>query len=467
MVDQRLRELRGGGRRDFLRWGATVAACLGLERSRFLNVLGDNAGTAFADEAACASTSLSIHVVDGNGGLANWTQVFPIPEVIQSTNAAYSHYALGKGIATTGFNRPWMYAPDSPWQNDPKWNMTAFVAGTNETHTGTPVSAINVGNGVGMLAAAAAIQQANPTLLPVLSVGGVQFGAAPGAPPVAAVGSASQLVDLFNSTASQTLLMAPENGALGESYYKAFLGLYGASGRRTVAKQLGVGKTSMGLLAKNLAAQISPTTADRTLFGLDAAAVPGAVQNMSLAMIAALRSFSLGLSSSLLVTGFRDDPHGRFQGGDAQAAAYSQALGKMLNGLHDLAKSLPDPSCSAKTIADRMVLTAHGDTYKNPFNRNGWSDGTQQGSNVLYVMGGGYLKTGWLGEIAPAGVKGWDPSTGEIAGTYNTGGSSGAMLGNAASAAALYAVARGDLGRVNNFFTGGNLNGILNQNVTG
>ncbi len=39
-------------RRDFLRWGATVAACLGLERARFLNVINDTAGSAAADTAA-------------------------------------------------------------------------------------------------------------------------------------------------------------------------------------------------------------------------------------------------------------------------------------------------------------------------------------------------------------------------------------------------------------------------------
>src|SRR5437868_3855926 len=108
MVDQRLKELRGTGRRDFLRWSATVAACLGLERSRFLNVLSDSAGTAAADVAACYDTALSWHVVDGNGGVSNWTQVFPFPSVISSTNAAYSHYALGKGVAGVGYDKPWM-----------------------------------------------------------------------------------------------------------------------------------------------------------------------------------------------------------------------------------------------------------------------------------------------------------------------------------------------------------------------
>ena len=87
MIDPRLKELRGTGRRDFLRWSATVAAALGLERARFLNVLNDTAGVAAADTAACATTRRHIHIRDGNGGLSNWTQIFPFPKVIQSTNA--------------------------------------------------------------------------------------------------------------------------------------------------------------------------------------------------------------------------------------------------------------------------------------------------------------------------------------------------------------------------------------------
>ena len=135
MVDQRLKELRGPGRRQFLRWSAPVAPCLGLERPRFLNVLGETAGTAAADTAACANTNRLISVVDGNGGLSNWTQVFPFTKVIGSTNNQFSHYALGKGVAATGYDKPFSYAPDSPWQTNSKWKISAFLAGNNETHS--------------------------------------------------------------------------------------------------------------------------------------------------------------------------------------------------------------------------------------------------------------------------------------------------------------------------------------------
>ena len=463
MVDQRLKELRGPGRREFLRWSATVAACLGLERARFLNVLGETAGSAAADTAQCNQTNRSIHIVDGNGGLSNWTHIFPFTKVIGSTNAAYSHYALGKGVAATGYDKLYSYAPDSPWQTNSKWKMSAFVAGNNETHTAAPASAISLGAN-GMLASAASIQQANPSLLPVLAVGGIAFGAAPGAPAVAAVGAANQLIDLFNSAASKALLQAPENGALAEAYYKAFLGLNAAAGRTTVAKQYGTGKVSINLLSKNLAAQLTPTAADQALFGLTGTS-PGAVQNMSNAMITSVKAFSLGLTSMMMMRGFNNDPHGAFAGGDAGPAAVGLAMGKMMNGLHDLAKSKQDPGCSSKTLADTLVLSVSGDTFKAPFQRNGWGDGTPNGSNLLYVMGAGQLKTGWFGDMDPtAGAAGWDQGTGVTGGVY-TG--RGAELGASASAALLFAIAKGDMRRVRDFYNGKPIDGIVNLNVTG
>ena len=142
--------------------------------------------------------------VDGQGGLSNWTLPFPIPAVVKGNNANFSHYAIGKGVDATGYDKPYTYGPDSPWQQNSTWKMSAFVGGNNETHTATPTSSTTL-NGNTMVAAAAAIQQANPTLLPVLAVGGIQFGAAPGSPTPAAVGAANQLVDLFNSQASRSL----------------------------------------------------------------------------------------------------------------------------------------------------------------------------------------------------------------------------------------------------------------------
>lgn len=465
MVDQRLKELRGTSRRDFLRWSATVAACLGLERARLLNVLNDTAGTAAADTAQCNTTFRHIHVVDGQGGLSNWTLAFPIPAVVKGNNAQFSHYAIGKGVDAMGYDKPYAYGPDSPWQQNSTWKMSAFVGGNNETHTATPTSVTTL-NGNTMVAAAAAIQQANPTLLPVLAVGGIQFGTAPGAPAAAAVGAANQLVDLFNSQASRSLLQAEANGPLAEAYYKAFLGLNAAAGKTTTAKSYGTGKVSMNLLARNLASQLTPTAADLQLFGVGNG-TPNAVAQMSRAMITTMKAFSLGLTSMLVMRGFNNDPHGMFSGGNGQAQQTGQAIGNMLNGLYQLGKSLQDPGCSSKTLADAMVFSVSGDTYKAPFNRDGWGDGTPGNSNILYVMGAGQIKTGWFGEIANGNtVRAWNIANGNVDPNANFANVRG-QLGAAGAAAALFAVAKGDMRRVRDFYNGPAIDGIVNLNVTG
>jgi hypothetical protein len=465
MVDERLKELRGTSRRDFLRWSATVAACLGLERARLLNVLNDTAGTAAADTAQCNSTFRHIHIVDGQGGLSNWTLAFPIPAVVKGNNGQFSHYAIGKGVDATGYDKPYAYGPDSPWQTNSTWKMSAFVAGRGETHTATPNSVTTLGNN-SMIASAAAIQQANPTLLPVLTVGGIQFGTAPGAPSAAAVGASNQLVGLFNSQASRSLLQGDANGPLAEAYYKAFLNLNAATGRSTVAKSYGTGKVSMNLLARNLASQLTPTAADLTLFGVGTG-TPGAVADMSRAMITTMKAFSLGLTSMLVIRGFNNDPHGLFGGGNAQAQGVGEAIGKMMNGLYALGKSLQDPGCSSKTLADALVFSVSGDTYKQPFNRSGWGDGTPGDSNILYVMGAGHIKTGWFGEIVNNNtVRAWDIATGNVNAGANYANVRN-QLGAAAGAAVLFAVAKGDMRRVRDFYNGPAIDGIVNLNVTG
>jgi hypothetical protein len=469
MADQRLKELRGASRRDFLRWSATAAACLGLERSRLLNVLNDTAGTAAADMAACSTTNRHIHVLEGTGGLANWTLAFPVPAVIKGTDQNAAHYAIGKGVDATGYDRPFAYGPDSPWQTNSTWKVSAFLGGNNQTHTDDPDSTLKVGNN-GMIASAAAIQQANPTLIPVLTVGGFQggtvFGSAPGAPGVAGVPGPNQLVGLFNSQASRALLQGGTNGAMQESYYKAFLGLNAAAGRGTLTKAYATGKLSMNLLAKNLSDQLTPTAGDLALFGIDGNS-PSAVQNMSRAMITTTKAFSLGLTSMLVVRGFNNDPHGLFAGGNGDAANVGASMGKMLNGLYALGKSLQDPSCSSKTLADALVFSVSGDTFKTPFDRNGWNDGTPNGSNLLYVMGAGQIKSGWFGELVDQNtVNAWDIATGNTNAKLDFNQARG-DLAAAGGAAALFAVAKGDMRRVRDFYNGPDISGIVNLNVTG
>lgn len=464
MIDDRLKDLRGTSRREFLRWAGTVAALLGVDRARYLNVINETAGSASADVAACASTNLAFSLVGGNGGLANIRLIVPHVQVAKGNNANFPFHALGKAVDAQGYDKPFVHAPESPWKNA-KWKWSAFMAGNNETHTATPQTAATVSTGTSMLAALSAIATtANPALVPAIAINPVNFGQAPGSPAVASVGNAAGLVDLFNSAASRALLQGDQNAALAEAYYKAFLNLNASANRTSTSKQYGVGKVAMNLLGKNLSDQLRPTAADEAIFGL-AAGAPTAVAEIVRAMITAVKAFRLGLTSHVVAPFYRDDPHGLFAGGDAAAQTKALAMGKYFDGLLQFASASPDPSCSSKTLADRMIVTVHGDTPKSYNQRGGWPDGSTGNSNMLLVMGNGFLKTGWFGDYDPGAntVAGWDRSTGAATpGTY-----AGADLGNSASAAALYAMARGDMRRVQDFYRGPALgDGVINpQNL--
>jgi len=460
MADQRLKDLRGNSRRDFLRWSATVAAVLGLERARFLNVLSDTAGVAMADQAACPTTMRSVHLVAGNGGLAWFTQLFPQVDVALNGKAGAAFYALGKAKTVSGTDKPLVYSPDSPFQTlGATKQISAFMAGNNETHTSTPQSAATISTGTGMIAAIAAIQQANPTLLPVIGINPITFGTASGAPGVATVADSAGLVGLFNSAASRTLLATPTAAALEDSYYRTFLSLNAASHSQTLVVPGNTAKTASSLLGKNLSSQLTPTSADDTRYG-----VVGAQTNIveiAHAMCTAVKAFKLGLTSAVIIPAMRDDPHGAFNN-MAQLQANVTALGKIFDAFMADCAATPDPSGCGQNLDQGVVFTIHGDTPKDPTVANGWPDGTPNNSNWMYVYGNGFLKTGWFGNVSAARVAtGFDPTSGNLV----SGQGSGVTAAPAAAAAA-YAVAKGDMQRVMDFYNGPSIAGMVNAQQT-
>ena len=459
MIDERLKDLRGSSRRDFIKWSTVLAAAIGLERSKLLDVLNDTAGSALADSAGIRPTAFSIFQLEANGGLANMQLLFPQTRIATGNNPAFPFHAMGKAIKVEGSNKPMYVAPEiTNTIKSAKFPFTAFMAGRNETHTGSPTTTSTLGGAGSLLANAAAIQQKVPTLLPFITVGNITFGTADGAPAPAVVANAGGMVDLFNSNASKTLLSTPKNAALAESYYKAFLNLNAAAGRATMSRGLDTGKVSMNLLGKNLSDQLRPTTADLAMFGLNNPGLPAAAMNIGQATITALKAFALGLSSGVCISGFRNDPHQMFANGDANAQLVAKSMSDILNGMFTMAKSLPDPASSTKTILDSLVWCVYGDTCKSFTNRSGWPDGTAMAANMLVTYGAGFLKTGWFGGLGAADnqVDGWDPATG------NTAPYVEATTGQAAAAAVCYAVAKGD-SRASPFR--GDLSGITNTVV--
>ncbi|HEY6461364.1 MAG TPA: hypothetical protein VIY73_14460 [Polyangiaceae bacterium] len=444
MADQRLKDLRGPGRRQFIKWSTAVAAAMGVERARYLDFLGDRAGVAMADTTACASTAKSVHLIGDNGGLAWFTQLFPYPDVAHAQNASFAYYAK-TAVDAKGTDNPLVYAPDSPFQTLPaNRQMSVFVAGTNQTHTKTPTSGLTIGNN-GLIASVSAIQAANPTLLPVMAVNPFVFGSAPGAAQPANVANSAGLVDLFDSAASKTLLATPQSADLDEAYYKAFLGLNSIATRASVSKTYATGRTAVNLLGKNLSSQLAVSSADDTRYGITAS-TPTNIVEIAHSLCTGVKAFGLGLSSCLIVPAMQDDPHPAFQ--DVQTLTSNvQTLGKILNAFMADAMALPDPAgCSGKTLADSLVLTITGDTPKDGLTASGWPDGTASNHNLVFVWGGGWLKTGWFGNLDTQGnLTTWDPNSG-AAGTQTS-----QALGTPAASAVAYAVTKGDARRVSDF----------------
>jgi hypothetical protein len=463
MVDPRLSNLRGASRRDFLRWSGTLAAALGLDRARFLNVLSDTAGVAMADGASCATTARSVHFVGGNGGLSNFSLIFPQVAIAQgaAANPNFAFHAPGMATMAAGTNQPLAYAPESPFQKQgPTKQMTMFMAGSNETHTTAPVTAATVSSSSGMISAVAAIQAANPTLLPVIGVTPLVYGVAPGSPAIAQVADSAGLVGLFNSQASQTLLATPQNASLHEAYYKAFVGLNAAAGRASMQPSLDTGKVAANLLGRNLASALTPTAQDDINYGINSGSATKFVE-IAHCLCTGVKAFKLGLTSCVIFPAMLDDPHDMFDSGNALAQMTAQTLGQIITAFMNDCAAAPDPSCSSQSLADSIIFTIHGDTTKDPTTRSGWPDGTVGNSNTLYVYGNGFLKTGWFGDIGFSGgqatMDGWDPTTGA-----SVPGQASSMTAAPAAAAVLYAVSKGDSERVEDFYTGPSINGVIN-----
>ena len=453
-----LKDLRGVSRRKFLRWTAAAGAALALDRTQVLNVISDSAGSAMADEASCSTTMRSVHLVAGDGGFAWFQLLWPHNEVATSTNNNFAFHAQGQQTKAMDTDKTLYHVPQSPWTGKDKTKrISAFMAGTNQTHTPTPGSAATLGAGQSMLAVCSSIQRANPTLLPVIGITPLAFGTAPGTPQLATVGNADGMVQLFNSAASRSILEVEGDAQLYEAYYKAMLGLNKSVTRPTMQRPLNIGKKSANFLGKNLAALLEPTQDDLDRYGV-VDNTPNKLKELAKTLITTVKSFKLGLTSCVITPVFRDDPHGAFADMGTLLSTVDH-LGLILDSFMDDLSSTVDPQCTSETLADSVVLTVHGDTPKNPLDRNGWPDGTPNNSNWLYVMGNGYTRTGWFGGVkADGSTLGFDPTTGNDVPNQQAN-----VTSNASGAAVAFAVAKGDKRRVEDFYSGPWISGIINQ----
>ena len=466
-------------RRDFIKWSVGLGAALGLKPWKVFEVQESILGPAFAAGASGLAALRMVSIIAGNGGQAWFTQLFPFAGIAADTaNAQVSYYKPGMFAAqtpdpTTG-DTPLNLGMDAPAALKTYGKkMTQFVAGRNETHTGTPNSAAAVAGNVAMFAAAAAIQTAQPTLVPAIAIGTMPFGTAAGAPALASVPNAQGVAGLFKSVAASAgqALEKPENAALFEAYFKANLALVRATGRPTRTRSLITAKAAANLLGKQL--DLAPSAGDLMRYAVDdatlaangAAANKGKLLNIATVLIQTHKAFQQNLSSMVMLPAMNDDPHGAFTDMNLLTGTV-KTLGLILNAFISDAMTAADPLDPTKKIGDNLVLTITGDTFKSPTNRNGWGDGTPDNSNRLVVYdGSGRLAGGEFGTIDAAGkTYSFDPTTGA---TLPGSAAAHAAAAAPASAAVLHAIAKGDGRRVSDFYRGNSYNGVLNKKLIG
>ena len=498
MADYKVRDLRGPERRNFLKYMTIAAAGFGLERSKFLNFLADHGGTALAADQ-CAETNRHVGIVAGGGNFCQWQLMWPVPDVAAANNPAFAYSKMGEGFMFNGDkpyfqngpgDKPFYYGPDSPFVvgGAPTRPMSAFLVADPVVHHRKPLRQITIkgalpgnaqgaddgiaGGSVTLFAAIGALQRTTTSILPSIGVAPASIGNAPGAPALAVVPSADAMVDLFNSAAARVILAAEKDKDLFETYYKAILGLREAAGRPTWSRELDIAKKAANLIGKNLSKELLPSAADLTFYGItEMMGVPVAnwystgndgtparerVVNMAKALCITKKAFALGLTNQVIIgtvpeaggaNGFTD-PHATFDdiaGAHTVIKYWGMALDRFYQ---DLATS-PDPACTTQTLDKTTILTVHGDHPHDPLSRPGWKDSTPGNANWLYVMGNGYIPSGWHGQARTDNTAGGiDPAKGtEI--PYN-----GTNAVHAASAAILYAIAKGNKKLIKDFYDG-------------
>jgi hypothetical protein len=444
-------------RRDFIKWTVGLGAALGLRPWKVFEVQESVVGAAVAQQASCSAVNRTLHIIAGNGGFAWFTQLWPHAD--QATQAGAAFYATGQGTQQEvgDGDHALTLGPDAPFKSFNK-KMTGIMCGNNETHTNAPTSAVNVAQGVRLFAAVASLQTAAPTLVPAIQIGNLPYGTALGAPAVAAVPNPAGMVGLFNSAASSSggLLANANDAALFEAYYKANLSLHAAAARPTLTRGFLTGKVAANLLGKNLGNQLKPTADDLSRYGVTNG-TPNKLQNIANTLITTAKAFKLNLTSSVLLPAMQDDPHGAFT--DMQSLSDTvKGLGMILNAFMADLMAEPDPMCAGAKLGDNLVMTVSGDTPKNPNQPQGWPDGTPGNANWIYVLGNGFTKAGWFGQVKGDGtIETFNPATGA-----NMAGGQTSMLSGPAGAAVLFAVARGDSRRVSDFFRGADYSGLVN-----
>jgi len=445
-------------RRALIKWTVAAGAALGVSRGKIIEILEKTAGKETAFAAAENASTRSVHICAGNGGLSWFTLLFPQVDYVKANDPNISYHKPGdpgnKQIMGTDFE--YWVGPDSPWQDlAPANQFTGFVCGRSQAHTNDPQTTVSVLNNNNIFAFATALQSSTPAVIPVVAINGLTIGTAPGGAQATAVGNATQIVGLFNSAASRAggLLSKSQDATTYAVQYAAFAQLNKASARSTQKISYNTAVGAAGLLGTNLAAKLQIEAADLARYG--ATSAPNNVKAIAQALIVAVKSFKMGLTSSIVMPAMNDDPHGAFADGRVNTIP-AQLKGILDAFMADLKSTTDD--VTNKVLADDTVITITGDTPKDINHGGGnWGDGSPAGSNFLYCYSAGHLKSGWVGGISRAGaVTGFDGAAAPT--TYNA-----ANTAKFALASVAYAIAKGDERAISPFANGTAISGIFGR----
>ena len=238
-------------------------------------------------------------------------------------------------------------------------------------------------NGNNIFSVASALQSASPSVIPMITIGDVDVGTAPGAARPANVGNADGIVGLFNSAASRA------GGLLVERAGRD--ALQGALRRVRAAQPRGEPLDDEDRVPDGVERGAVPRyeprrrscrsrQADLDRYGIDGTTRAN-VRDIGRALIVAVKAFKMGLTNSVVLPAMRDDPHGAFADGGAMTRPADAQEG--VRRLHDRPQEHRRRQHAARSLADDTVITIHGDTTKNPLNRGGWPDGTPNNTNVV------------------------------------------------------------------------------------
>ena len=443
-------------RRALIGWMTAAGAALSVPLWKTSEIIEGTHGKAWAADGTCLGANRFMGLRLEVGSFAWITQVFPwsgMAQNAQNNNDSYLHRA-NRGHMATGLERDlWIAPPMEGIQaiiNNPNYLWTLAVAGANQTHTANPTSAstTNLGNSVAASASALHFASSVPRLLPGVSVGGPNFGTAPGAVAPASVGAADDMIALLNSAATSAggVLSREPNPAVFKQHVDAFLSLNRLSGRATTQSAFEISKTAGFTVGQNFADVLTPTSADLAKFGLDGstfggAGLNGGMQDLGKYLIISAKYFINGLAAHTMWAGDsgRRDPHGGF-GQFETSRLHAMQIGHMFKAFFDMI-NIDDPLCPSEPIWKNLVMFLHGDTPKSQRNNNGgnWADGTVGGHNQVVVFGAGYLRAGQYGNLLPNGnLTTWNVDTGA-----NGGGMSSSQLGAPVAGAVNYAVSKG------------------------